>query len=62
MTKNEAIKIFGDTPADMAKALGKSRQAIHQWGEVLTSDQERIVLGAALLLGKKIQHLEENSR
>jgi len=61
MTKAEAIKIFGTTQIEMAKALGKTKQAINQWGEILTSDQERLVLGAALQHGKKIPHIDKVS-
>ncbi len=46
MTKNEAIKLFGDTPAEAARALGITRQAINNWPDVLTQWMEDRVNGA----------------
>lgn len=46
MTKNEAIKLFGETPAEAARALGITRQAINNWPDVLTQWMEDRVMGA----------------
>jgi DNA-binding XRE family transcriptional regulator len=54
MKKQEAINIFGTKQKEMADALGKSKSAISQWGDDLTSEQINLVLGAALRSGKKI--------
>lgn len=54
MTKQQAIQIFGNTQVALANAVGRSKQAIFQWPDVLTKDQQRIVLGAALMEGKRI--------
>ena len=57
MTKKEAITLFGTTQVELAKALGKTKAAINQWPDELTKDQERMVLGEALLQGKPIPHV-----
>jgi hypothetical protein len=54
MTKREASRIFGKTQNDLAFALGRSAAAVSQWGEHLTRDQMRLVLGEARLQGKRI--------
>lgn len=53
MTKNEAIKLFGEnaTSSDLARALGITPQAVHVWPQILTQRQEDEVRGAALRLG-----------
>jgi hypothetical protein len=58
MKKQDAIKIFGTRSTHLARALGKTKQAIHLWKEDLTEDQKRMVIGEAILSGKKIpEHL-----
>jgi hypothetical protein len=54
MTKREAARIFGKTQNDLAYALGRTPGAIGNWGEHLTRDQMRLVLGEARLQGKRI--------
>ena len=54
MKKQDAIKLFGPKQQDMADALKKSKSAISQWGNELTTDQENMVLGAALKIGRDI--------
>ena len=51
MTKAEAVRIFGDSNADMARALGVTRSAIQQWPDELTQEQSDRVVGAAVRLG-----------
>jgi len=61
MTKKEAVKIFGKTQVDLAKALGKTKSAISQWDDVLTIDQVRIVIGEAVISGTEIpKFIKEN--
>ena len=58
MTKKEAILIFGQKQVDLARALGRTKQAICKWPETLTEDQTSLVLGTALRIGKTIpEHL-----
>ncbi len=54
MTKKEAIYIFGKTQVDLANALGKTKSAINQWDDNLTTDQTRIVIGEAVISGIEI--------
>jgi DNA-binding XRE family transcriptional regulator len=46
MTKIEAIKLFGETPAEAARALEVTRQAINNWPDELTQWMEDRVNGA----------------
>lgn len=50
MKKSDAIEIF-KTQAELARALGITRAAIHQWPDELTQRQSDEVTGAALRLG-----------
>lgn len=50
--KSEAIKLFGTTAADLARAVGLTRSRISQWPPLLTQKQTDLVLGAAMRLGK----------
>jgi plasmid maintenance system antidote protein VapI len=52
MTKNEAIRLFGTTSTDLARAMGLSRSRISQWDDTLTQEQTDRVIGAAVRLGK----------
>ncbi len=61
MTREEAIKIFGKNQVDLAKALGKSKQAINQWGDILNRDQKRLVIGEAFLSGKNVDAFKETN-
>lgn len=54
MTKKQAINLFGKTQVELAAAMGKTKAAINQWPDTLTKDQERMVIGEAILQGKKI--------
>ena len=54
MKKQEAINIFGTKQYEMANALKKSKSAISQWNEDLSSEQINLVIGAAIRHGKKI--------
>lgn len=54
MTKTEAIAIFGETAADLARALGVERQAVYQWPEILTKRQEDSVIAACVRRGKAV--------
>lgn len=47
MTKTEAKKLLGvQTDSALGRILnGRSRQVMHKWPEILTEDQECIVLG-----------------
>lgn len=51
MTKAEAVRIFGDSNADLARALGVTRSAVQQWPDELTQEQADRVVGAAVRLG-----------
>lgn len=51
MTKTDAIKIFGTTVTEMARALGITRSAASQWPEELRQEQMDRVIGAAVRLG-----------
>jgi hypothetical protein len=62
MTKKEAVKIFGKTQVDLAKALGKTKSAIGQWGDDLTDDQVRMVLGEAFLRGIPVERPDRISQ
>lgn len=58
MKKTDAIKLFGKTQVDLAKATYRTRSAICQWGDVLDKDKTLIVLGAAVMRGVRIpEHL-----
>lgn len=52
MTKQEAIRLFGGRPVNLAEALGITRSAVTQWPDELTVRQADMVRGAALRLGK----------
>lgn len=52
MTRTEAIRIFGSTQSDLARAVGLTRGRIAQWPEVLTQAQTDRVIGAAVRLGR----------
>jgi hypothetical protein len=54
MDKSTAVAIFGRTQADLARALGVTRQCVWNWGEVLTQEQADRVRGAAVRLGKPL--------
>lgn len=54
MTKDDAIKIFGTTASDLARAVQVEPQAIYQWPDVLGKRQLDAVAGACLRLRKKI--------
>lgn len=58
MRKKEAIRMFGASAADLARALGISPQAVYQWPEMLTLEQSDRVNGAALRLGKLVEKAE----
>ena len=51
-TKQQAVRVFGDTEACLARALGLSRQAIARWPHILTQRQRHEVFGAAVLAGR----------
>jgi UTP--glucose-1-phosphate uridylyltransferase len=51
MTKSQAIELFGSTSA-LWKALGITRQGLHQWPEELAQDQIDRVTGAAIRTGR----------
>lgn len=51
MKKSDAITLFG-TVADLAKAMGMTRQGIYQWPDELPLATEDRVIGAAIRLGK----------
>jgi hypothetical protein len=51
MTKQQAIKLFGGTPGDLARGLGVTRQRIAQLPLRLTPREVDRVVGAALRLG-----------
>lgn len=54
MTKNQAVRLFGKSQADMGRALQMTRAGIGRWPDDLTDAQTERVLGAALRLGKNI--------
>ena len=51
MKKQLAIKIFGESSAELARALGVTPQAASAWPEDLPLAQADRVAGAALRLG-----------
>lgn len=51
MTKKEAAELFGNY-ADLARALGITKQAISGWPDDLRQEQVDRVNGAAIRLGK----------
>ena len=51
MKKQKAIDLF-DTVGALAAALGVTPQAIYQWPDTLSREQEDRVIGAAVRLGK----------
>jgi hypothetical protein len=51
MNKSDAIRIFGSTVTEMAKAIGVTRSAVSQWPEELRQEQTDRVIGAAVRLG-----------
>ncbi len=52
MTKQEAFDLFGGRLTDLARALGITVQAVHQWPDPLTERQEHEVVGAAVKQGR----------
>ena len=62
MTKEQAIRLFGDTRAygtlKLAEAMGVQRHAIYQWPDELEQRQADQVLGAAIRLGRDLTLLE----
>ncbi|MDN5850990.1 MAG: Cro/CI family transcriptional regulator [Nitrococcus sp.] len=50
MEKQSAIELFGSVTA-LAAALGITRQAIYQWPEHLSQDQQDRITGAAIRTG-----------
>lgn len=54
MLKIQAIKLFGETNSDAARAIGVTYQAIAKWPDVLPSRISDRVLGACVRLGKEI--------
>ena len=46
MTKTEALELFGGRPADVARALGITRQAVNNWPDALPQSVSDRVLGA----------------
>ena len=62
MTKAEAIKLFGDTGADLARALGLTRARISQIPDGdLPQDIVDRINGAALRLGKLDSNLASDA-
>lgn len=59
MKKQDAIDMFG-TPTELAKALGITRQAVYQWPDEISQEQEDRVIGAAYRLGVSLPS-QENS-
>ncbi len=51
MTKQQAIKLFGGTPGDLARGLGVTRQRVAQIPSRLRPREIDRVVGAALRLG-----------
>lgn len=60
MTKNEAINMFGSV-AQLAEALGITRQAIYQWPNQLPKDQADRINGAALRVGVLRHHVTNDA-
>lgn len=56
MEKKTAVSIFG-TQAAMARALGITPQAVHQWPDPLPQSYVDRVVGAAIRMGKLPQLL-----
>lgn len=54
MKKQDAIKLFGKTQTALAKAVDRTKGAISMWPDELTTEQTRLVIGAAVLAGKKV--------
>jgi hypothetical protein len=53
MKKSDAVSLFGTVPV-LAEVLGKTPQAIYQWGDELNRDQALIVVGAAYLSSRRL--------
>lgn len=54
MTKDQAASLFGQSHADLARAMEMTRGGISQWPDELTDAQADRVIGAAIRLGKHI--------
>lgn len=54
LTKQQAIDIFGNSGAELGRAVGLHRSRISQWSEVLDQKQTDLVIGAAIRLGKQL--------
>jgi UTP--glucose-1-phosphate uridylyltransferase len=54
MDKRDAIYLFGEAHQDAAKALGIGKSAFSQWPNKLTQKQTALVIGRAMILGKRI--------
>ena len=52
MTKQDAIRLFGATEADLARALGITRSAVNQWPDELPQHLQDRVNGVALRKGR----------
>jgi len=59
MTKTRAVRLFGGTQADLARALGITRGAVAQWPKELPQRTVHEVVGAALRKGIPIDVIRE---
>jgi hypothetical protein len=56
ISKKQAIGENGifESAAELGRALGITRSAVYQWGELYDERQTAMVIGAAIQLGKPV--------